>query len=112
MLDRRIALVGPLATARKVIHTAGHPIKPEDMLPNPDVLLIVDDGEGDCMLFRYTVHGELAGDTPHDTAADAQEEADSEYGEAVLSWMDVPQSIEDPHDFAIQYAHDRLNSRD
>jgi len=112
MTHRRIALVGPLASARRVIHTAGHPIKPEDILPTPDVLLIVDDEEGDCMLFRYTVAGELAGDTPHDTAAEAQQEAESEYGEAVLSWMDVPESIEDAHDFAIQYANDRLNQRD
>jgi hypothetical protein len=112
MPHRRFALVGPLVSSRRVIHTAGHPIKPEDMLPTPDVLLIVDDGKGDCMLFRYTAHGELAGDTPHDSAAEAQEEAESEYGEAVLSWMEVPEEIEDAHDFAIQFANDRLNQRD
>ena len=112
MASRRIALVGPLTSERRAVQTAGFPIKPEDMLPTPDVLLIVDDGRGDCMLFRYTAHGELAGDTPHDTAAEAEEEAESEYGEAVLEWMEVPDVIEDAHDFAIQYAHDRLDERD
>src|ERR1043166_6135563 len=112
MINRRIALVGPLASERRAVQTAGFPIKPEDMLPTPDVLLIVDDGRGDCMLFRYTAHGELAGDTPHDTAAEAEEEAESEYGEAVLSWMEVPEEIEDAHACAIQFANDRLNQRD
>ena|ERR1044071_4619801 len=111
MVSRRIALVGPLASERRAVQTAGFPIKPEDMLPTPDVLLIVDDGRGNCMLFRYTAHGELAGDTPHDTAAEAQEEAESEYGAAVLEWMDVPEDVEDAHRFAVRYAMDRLNER-
>jgi hypothetical protein len=36
------------------------------------------------MLFRYTAHGELAGDTPHDTAADAEAQAELEYGESLF----------------------------
>ena len=78
----------------------------------PDVLLLIDNGPGDCMLFRYTVHGELGGDTPHDTAAEAQEQAESEYGEALLlPWMDVHDDVADAHLFAVRYAADRLNER-
>jgi hypothetical protein len=109
---RRIALVGPLNASRLTIHTSGYPLNPADMLPAPDVLLVIDDGRGDCMLFRYTAHGELAGDTPHDSAADAEIQADREYDDAVLlPWMDVPDDVVDAHHFAIRYAADRLNDR-
>jgi hypothetical protein len=112
MVKRRIALVGPLYAERPAIHTAGYPLDPKDMLPTPDVLLLVDDGHGECMLFRYTVYGELAGDTPHDTAAEAEEQAELEYGEALLlPWMEVPGDVADAHNFAVRYAADRLNER-
>jgi hypothetical protein len=106
-----MALVGPLAGERRVVHTAGYPLNPEDMLPTADVVLVIDKGDGNCMLFRYTAHGELAGDTPHDTAADAEAQAQAEYGDALLEWMDVPDDVADAHHFAIRYAADRLNQR-
>jgi hypothetical protein len=112
VITRRIALVGPLAGERRAVHTAGYPIDPEDMLPTADVVLLIDRGEGNCMLFRYTAHGELAGDTPHDSAADAEAQADLEYGVALLGWMDVPDVVVDAHDFAVRYAAERLNERD
>lgn len=112
MVNRRICLVGPLNTERRAVHTAGYPIKPEDMLPVADVLLIVDDGRGDCMLFRYTAHGELAGDTPHESAVEAEGHAELEYGDALLvPWMEVPDDVADAHAFAVRYAADRLNER-
>lgn len=112
MNSRRIALVGPLAQDRRAIHTAGYPLDPKDMLPTADVVLVVDKGIGNCMLFRYTAHGELAGDTPHDCIADAEVQAEMEYGEALLSWMDVPADVADAHDFAVRYAAERLNERE
>jgi len=63
------------------------------------------------MLFRYTAHGELAGDTWHETAADARDLAVHEYGTALGEWVDVPDAVSDAHDYAVQYARDRLNSR-
>ena len=109
---RRLALVGPLSAERHAVHTAGYPITVDDMLPTADVLLVIDDGSGDCMLFRYTAHGELAGDTPHDTEAEAEEQAELEYGDALLlPWMDVPEDVTDAHLFAVRYAADRLNDR-
>jgi hypothetical protein len=110
-ISRRIALVGPLGGERRVVHTAGYPLDPKDMLPTADVVLVIDRGAGDCMLFRYTAHGELAGDTPHDSAGDAVAQAELEYGSALLEWMDVPDDVTDAHDFAIRYAADRLNER-
>lgn len=109
---RRIALVGPMEAERRAVHTSGYPMNPDDMLPSPDVVLLIDDGRGSCMLFRYTAYGELAGDTPHATAAEAEAQAAEEYGEALLlPWMDVPQDVADAHVFAVRFAADQLNER-
>ena len=111
-INRRIALVGALEGERRAVHTAGYPLDPKDMLPTADVVLLIDKGPGDCMLFRYTAHGELAGDTPHDTAEEAEAQADLEYGAALQSWLEVPDDITDAHDFAVRYAAERLNERE
>jgi hypothetical protein len=112
MVKRRLTLVGPIYEERHAVHTEGYPLDPNDMLPSPDVLLLIDNGTGDCMLFRYTVYGELAGDTPHDSAADAEAQAELEYGDALLlPWIDVPDDVADAHHFAVRYAADRLNER-
>src|SRR5687768_1370044 len=111
MPRRRIALVGPLEERRSV-HTSGYPMDPEEMLPSPDVVLLIDEGRGGCMLFRYTAHGELAGDTPHETASEAEAQAIEEYGEALLlPWVEVPNDVVDAHVFAVRYAADQLNER-
>lgn len=113
MRSRRIALVGVLDKERRAVHTAGYPLDPADMLPSPDVLLLVDDGEDGCMLFRYTVNAELGGDTPHASAAEAEALADLEYGDALLlPWMDVPADVTDAHVFAIRFAAEQLNDRE
>ena len=111
MLTRRISLVGPLE-GRRTFHTAGYPLAPEEMLPTPDVLLLVDKGSEGCMLFRYTALGEFGGDTPHETADDAMRQADLEYGEALLGWIDVPAHVTDAHTFAVRYAAEQLNERE
>ena len=80
------------------------------MLPMPDVLLLVAEPRG-AMLFRYTAYGELGGDTWHASVAEAQKQAEFEYAEALLPWIDVPQDVSDAHAFAIAYAGDRLNER-
>lgn len=108
---RRVSLIGPM-DRRVAVHTAGYPLDPEQMLPSPDVVLLVSEPKGETMLFRYTAHGELCGDTPHDSATEAEDQANREYGEALLGWMDVPPEVTDAHDFAIQYAAERLNQRD
>lgn len=110
---RSVALVGPLAGERKATHTGGHQvISEEKLLPIADVVLIVADEEPGVMLFRYTTHGESAGDTWHATVEDARAQAAYEYGDAlILPWMEVPEDVADPHEFAAKYALDRLNDR-
>jgi glycine cleavage system aminomethyltransferase T len=107
-----LALVGPLAGERRAAHTAGFPLDPAKMLPVADVVLIVSGGEPGAMLFRYTAHGEMGGDTWHESAADAQEQASYEYGDALGPWVEVPPDIADPHGYAVQYAAERLDTRD
>ena len=111
-LIRRLALIGPLAGERRTAETSGFPLDPSQMLPLPDVvLLIVDREPGATMLFRYTAHGEFGGDTLHTSTDEALEQASYEYGEALGEWIDVPDDIADAHAFAVAYAHDRLNGR-
>jgi hypothetical protein len=108
---RRVSLVGPVEQ-RLAVHTAGYPLDPDSMLPSPDVVLVVSEPDGEAMLFRYTAHGELCGDTPHDNLTEAEDQASLEYGLALLGWMDVPSDVNDAHAFAIQYAADRLRERE
>lgn len=111
---RRLALIGPLGDRRVTVHTGGFPLAPDRMLPDADVILLVGDEAGQgggAMLFRYTAHGELCGDTPHASVAEAERQAASEYGTALLGWSDVPPEVKDAHAFAIQHAAERLNER-
>lgn len=109
---RSIALVGVLEGERRAEHTAGYPLDPEKMLPLADVVLLLPDGESGAMLFRYTAHGELAGDTWHATMEDARDAAVEEYGEALTPWLRVPDDIVDAHEYAMRFAREQLNSRD
>jgi hypothetical protein len=109
--SRAVALVGALTRERITTHTAGFPLDPAKMLPVADVLLVVADDDGGAMLFRYTAHGEYGGDTWHPSVSDAKEQATSEYGDALVAWIDVPAEITDAHAFAVQYAYEHLNKR-
>jgi hypothetical protein len=109
-LTRTIALIGPVGE-RRAAQTSGFPLDPSKMLPVADVILLVVGKEEGAMLFRYTAHGDFAGDTFHPSSEDAIEQAVLEYGGALGEWLTVPDDITDPHAFAVQYAHDRLNGR-
>ncbi len=108
---RALALVGPLEGERRITHTSGFPIDLSKIPPAPDVILLIADGTPGAMLFRYTVHGEFGGDTWHPTVDDAREHAIYDYSDALGDWVDVPETVEDPHAYAVQYAAERLNSR-
>lgn len=108
---RCLSLVGPLEGRRRVTHTAGYPIDPSKLPPAPDVILLIADPERGAMLFRYTAHGALAGDTWHASVDDAREHAIYDYSDALGDWVDVPEEVEDAHAYAVQYAAERLNSR-
>ena len=108
---RSLALVGPLEGRRRVTQTAGFPIDPSQMLPPPDVVLLITDDDPGAMLFRYTAHGEFAGDTWHPSADAAREHAIYDYSDALGDWVDVPNGVPDAHAYAVQYAAERLNTR-
>jgi hypothetical protein len=109
-LTRTIALIGPVGE-RRAAQTSGFPLDPSKMLPVADVILLVVGKDEGAMIFRYTAHGEVAGDTLHPTSEDAIEQAVFEYGAALGEWLTVPDDIMDAHAFAVQYAHERLNGR-
>jgi hypothetical protein len=109
--SRQLALVGALFGERQLTQTEGFPLDPAKMLPLADVVLLVADTEPGAMLFRYTAHGEAAGDTWHPSLAIARAQAEEEYGSALGEWVDVPDEITDAHVFAVQYAYERLNGR-
>jgi len=106
---RLMALVGPLTGERQVVQTAVHPLRPDQMLPLADVVLLVSDDGESAMVFRYTAHGEFGGDTYHVSIADAKEAVEAEYPDALSGWEEVPDDVEDAHALAIRYAYDRLN---
>ena len=108
---RSLALVGPLDAHRRITQTAGFPIDPSKMLPPPDVILLIADADPGAMLFRYTAHGEFAGDTWHPSADAAREHAIYDYSDALGDWVEVPDDVQDAHAYAVQYAAERLNSR-
>jgi hypothetical protein len=108
---RLVALVGPLTGERRVVQTANHPIAADRMLPVADVVLLVSEDGKSTMVFRYTAHGEFAGDTLHSSIDEAKQETAAEYTEALLPWEEVPSDVGDAHNFAVRYAHERLNDR-
>ena len=108
---RLVALVGPLTGERRVVQTANYPMDPDKMLPVADVVLLVSDENQGAMVFRYTAHGDLAGDTWHASVGSAQEAAMYEYGDALVAWLEVPDDVADAHDYAVRYAFERLNRR-
>lgn len=86
---------------------AGPDVQPTPM-PRPDVLLLEEDENGHAFLYRYTAAGDFAGDTWHETAADARDAAAEEYGEEVVGpWTAVPESVTDLHQWAIVQAANR-----
>jgi hypothetical protein len=101
---RLVALVGPVAGERRIIHTTNHPLDPAKLLPLPDVLLLESSEDSGVMLFRYTSQGESAGDTWHKSITEAKEHAIFEYRDAVGRWFEVPADVTDAHAYAVQCA--------
>ena len=109
---RCLALIGPITGERRVTQTQGFPIDPSQILPAADVILLVAGPDPGAMLFRYTAHGEFGGDTWHPTLENAREQVAYEYEDALGEWVHVPEGVEDPHAYAVQYAAERLNDRE
>jgi hypothetical protein len=108
MVTRLYAFVQDPAADEPVVHSQGLP--PEltgnvdnRRLPRPDVLVLEAD-EQSAMLYRYTSNGEFGGDTWHETAEAAVEQAEFEFPGALSSWMSVPAEETDALQFAIDQA--------
>ena len=57
------------------------------------------------MMFRYAADGTFAGDTWHESIADAYEQAEYEYQGVLSEWRTVPSSVEDTVEFALKAAN-------
>ncbi len=101
---RLVALVGPIAGERQMVHTMGYPLDPAKLLPMPDVLLLEASEDSGVMLYRYTARGEFAGDTWHKTIEDAWDQAVFEYRDALSRWAEVPAEVADAHAYAVHCA--------
>lgn len=108
---RQMTLIGPIDGDRRATHTTGYPLDVDKMLPVADVVLLISGDDPGVMLYRYTAHGEMAGDTWHGTVAEALEQATDEYRAGLLEWRDVPEDIVDAHAYVVQYARERLKER-
>lgn len=70
-------------------------------LPSPDVVVLEQESEGNCFLYRLTKAGLPGGDTWHQSIDDAKHQADFEYGEALGEWREVPPEVPDAQEFAL-----------
>ena len=56
------------------------------------------------MLYRYTLSGEFAGDTWHESVERAKNAARWEYGGALGEWTAVPEEETNAREFAVRQA--------
>lgn len=59
-------------------------------LPHAAILAIEKNSRGQIFLYRFTAEGDPVGDTWHQTVEDAIEQAETEYGDLLGSWVEVP----------------------
>jgi len=72
------------------------------MAPAQAVLIEVEP-DGSAQVYRYALDGEFAGDTWHESKQEAREQLEFEYGPAVGPWSEVPATIADPHEYALDW---------
>lgn len=106
MSKRLITLVANTEDSSRVRQFLGLP--PEltggednrERLPWPRVLIVEGKPDG-VFLYRFTADKTFCGDTWHLSVEDAIAQAESEYGELLDSWKEVPENIRDPIAFAL-----------
>jgi len=75
-----------------------------ELMPWARVVIIETQGDS-AMMFRYAADGTFAGDTWHESIADAYEQAEYEYQGVLSEWRTVPSSVEDTVEFALKAAN-------
>lgn len=69
----------------------------------PARLLVISRGVDDqIFLYRFDSRGQFAGDTWHRNEREARQQARWEYGDTVLDWRPVPDTVEDLQVFVKQ----------
>jgi hypothetical protein len=102
---RLVAHVGPLPHAPRTRHTIVRGTAGADeLMPPAQVLLLEVEASGAAQLYRYTLDGEFAGDTWHESRADAEHQVAYEYGAATSEWSPVPADVADATTYAIEWA--------
>lgn len=79
----------------------------QEYFPVADVLVLEaanTEGEG-VMLYRYTTGGIFCGDTWHESAQDAKDQARYEYGDALEGWREIPFLEADATAYALAETH-------
>ena len=74
-------------------------------MENPAFLVIDARHPQSLNLYRYARDGAFAGDSWHQSIADAWHQAVFEYGDAVGEWVPVPVDIADPIAYGISLLH-------
>lgn len=73
------------------------------LLKKAKVLIIFDTVVNGYELYRYDRSGEFAGDTWHETEDAVTKQVKFEFNLKGIYWSDIPQGIDDPVKYAIEY---------
>src|SRR4051794_19806536 len=77
----------------------------------PARVLFVERADNGIGLLAFDEEGAPAGDSWHESAASAREQAVTEFGDRVTDWLDVPSGTRDPERFGPSKADDLLSAR-
>ncbi len=94
----------------KVPHYIGNPHgtvegkEDRTLLPIANVV-IIEKRQGAIYLERYTNDGQWGGNTWHKTIEDAKYQAKFEYKDSLIKWVEIPDYISDPVEYALKAVH-------
>jgi hypothetical protein len=94
----------------KVPHYIGDAPVTEEAKKNRTLLpiagvVVIEKRQGAIYLERYNHDGEWGGNTWHENIEDAKYQAEFEYGDSLIQWVEIPESIEDPVKYALEASH-------
>ena len=75
-------------------------------MPPAQAVLMEVEGNGSAQVYRYTLDGEFAGDTWHESKENAQDQLEFEYGGSVGTWSEVPREVADAHEYLLAWARE------
>ncbi len=72
-------------------------------LMEPPALIALEEKPDGVFLFRFSVEGQVVGDTWHMTVEEAKEQARFEFGDLLSEWKAVPADVEDLVSFGFKH---------